>query len=111
LLAQQDLDTVSATPQVWCCVRSLVFSEKLFLDPGTRLSADQAPATAEDKAFMLTVPDVSAVGMLLYLAIATRPDIAYSVGVLCRVMAKPGLRTGRRLSTSSATFAKCVITG
>jgi hypothetical protein len=60
------------------------------LDPGTRLSADQAPATADDEAFMRTVPYVSAVGALMYLAIATRPDIAYSVGVLCRFMAKPG---------------------
>jgi hypothetical protein len=57
------------------------------LDPGTRLSADQAPATADNEAFMRTVPYVSAVGTL---AIATRPDIAYSVGVLCRFMAKPG---------------------
>jgi hypothetical protein len=39
---------------------------------------------------MRTVPYVSAVGALMYLAIATRPDIAYSVGVLCRFMAQPG---------------------
>jgi hypothetical protein len=60
------------------------------LDPGTRLSADQAPATAEDEAFIRTVPYVSAVGALMYLATATRPDVAYSVGVLCRFMAEPG---------------------
>jgi hypothetical protein len=60
------------------------------LNPGTRLSADQAPATADDKAFMRTVSYVSAFGALMYLAIATRPDITYSVGVLCRLMAKPG---------------------
>jgi hypothetical protein len=59
-------------------------------DPGTRFSADQAPATADDEAFMHTVPYVSAVGALMYLAIATRPDIAYSVGILCCFMAKPG---------------------
>jgi hypothetical protein len=60
------------------------------LNPGTRLSANQAPATADNKAFMHTVPYVSAVGALMYLAIATRTDIEYSVGVLCRFMAKPG---------------------
>jgi hypothetical protein len=35
-------------------------------------------------------PYVSAVGALMYLAIATRPDIAHTVGVLCRFMSKPG---------------------
>jgi hypothetical protein len=39
---------------------------------------------------MHTVPYVSAVGTLMYLAIATRPDIAFAVGVLCRFMANPG---------------------
>ena len=31
----------------------------------------------------------SLVGALLYAATNTRPDIAYSVGMLCRAMAKP----------------------
>jgi hypothetical protein len=35
-------------------------------------------------------PYVSAVGALMYLTIATRPDIAHTVGVLCRFMSKPG---------------------
>jgi hypothetical protein len=39
---------------------------------------------------MRTVPYVSAVGALMYLAIALRPDIAFAVGVLCRFMANPG---------------------
>ena len=39
---------------------------------------------------MATVPYINAVGALMYLAISTRPDIAYAVGVLCRFSANPG---------------------
>jgi hypothetical protein len=52
------------------------------MDPGARLTAEQAPSTPEDIEFMKSVPYIHAVGSLMYLAIATRPDIAYAVGVL-----------------------------
>jgi hypothetical protein len=48
------------------------------LDPGVHLDAK-------------TVPYINAVGALMYLAIVTRADIAYTVGVLCRFMANPGV--------------------
>jgi hypothetical protein len=60
------------------------------LDPSVCLSTAQALQTPEKTAFMRTVPYVSAVGALMYLAIATRPDIVFAVGVLCRFMANPG---------------------
>jgi hypothetical protein len=60
------------------------------MDPSVNLSAAHAPATPEDKAFMQTMLYVSAVGVLMYLAIATCPDILYAVGVLCWFMANPG---------------------
>jgi hypothetical protein len=60
------------------------------MDPSVSLTSAHAPSTSEDKAFMRTVPYVSAVGALMYLAIAMRPDIAFAVGVLCRFMARPG---------------------
>jgi hypothetical protein len=60
------------------------------LVPGSRLDMSQCPQTPEDDEFMRDKPYVSAVGALMYLAIATRPDIAHAVGVLCRFMSKPG---------------------
>jgi hypothetical protein len=60
------------------------------LDPGTRLNASLAPSTPAEVVFMCTVDYVGAVGALMYLAIITRPDIAYAVGVLCHFMANPG---------------------
>jgi hypothetical protein len=60
------------------------------LDPGSRLDMSQCPQTPEDNEFMRDKPYVSAVGVLMYLAIATRPDIAHAVGVFCRFMSKPG---------------------
>jgi hypothetical protein len=60
------------------------------MDPSVSLTSAHAPLTPEDKAFMRTVPYVSAVGALMYLAIATRPDIVFAVGMLCRFMAHPG---------------------
>jgi hypothetical protein len=60
------------------------------MDPGVHLSTSQSPSTPEDEVFMRTVPYVSAVGVLMYLAIVTWPDIAYAVGVLCHFMARPG---------------------
>jgi hypothetical protein len=50
----------------------------------------QCPQTPEDNEFMRDKPYVSAVGALMYLAIAMRPDITHAVGVLCRFMSKPG---------------------
>jgi hypothetical protein len=49
-----------------------------------------APSSPMDIAFMQTVPYVSAVGALMFLAIAMHPDIAQAVGVLCRFMSNPG---------------------
>jgi hypothetical protein len=59
------------------------------LDPGITLSkAIDMPQ--EEKDFMQSVPYLSAVGSLMYLAIGTRPDIAYAVSLLSRFNACPG---------------------
>jgi hypothetical protein len=60
------------------------------MDSSVSLMSAHALSMPEDKAFMRTVPYVSAVGALMCLSIATRPDIAFAVGMLCRFIANPG---------------------
>jgi hypothetical protein len=49
------------------------------------------PSTAEELAEMKDIPYINAVGALMFLAVSTCPDIAYTVGVLCCFMANPGM--------------------
>jgi Reverse transcriptase (RNA-dependent DNA polymerase) len=60
------------------------------LDPSIRLSSAHSPQTPEDIEAMRSVPYLQAVGALMYLAVATRPDISYTVGVLARFSKNPG---------------------
>ena len=60
------------------------------MDERARLSIAMSPRTPEEKLGMRAVPYQELVGKLLYLAVATRPDIAYAVGVLCRFVENPG---------------------
>jgi hypothetical protein len=48
------------------------------------------PSTPDEVEEMRSAPYIHAVGSLLYLAISTRPDIAYAVGVLARYNSNPG---------------------
>lgn len=60
------------------------------LDPSARLSKADSPQTPEEVKEMHKVPSIQAMGALLYLAMCTRPDIAYAMGVLCLFNACPG---------------------
>ena len=60
------------------------------MEPGITLSTSMAPKTEAEMAYMRTVPYINAVGALMYLAQSTRPDIAYTVGVLARFNSNPG---------------------
>ena len=60
------------------------------MEERVKLSASMSPRTPEEKLGMRSVPYRELVGKLLYLAIATHPDIAYAVGVLCRFVENPG---------------------
>jgi hypothetical protein len=74
------------------------------MDPSVTLSLAHAPSTPEDHAFMQTVPYVSAVGALMYLAIVTCPDIAFAIGVLCCYMSNPGLEHWKAVKHLPAAY-------
>ncbi|KAL7280846.1 LOW QUALITY PROTEIN: hypothetical protein ACG7TL_005790 [Trametes sanguinea] len=61
------------------------------MDPGLRLSADMGPSTSSAVREMQDVPYGQAVGSLFYLAVATRPDIARTVGNLACFLKNPGM--------------------
>ena len=67
------------------------------LDPGMRLSKEQCPSTKAELAEMASIPYSQLVGALMYLAVATRPDIAHAVGVLARFNANPGMEHWKAL--------------
>ena len=62
------------------------------MDPGNQLTNELCPSSDEEAKEMQKVPYMNAVGALMYLAIATHPDIAFTVGKLAQFNSNPGLR-------------------
>lgn len=62
------------------------------MEPGIQLSKALCPSTSQETEEMRRVPYMNAVGALMYLAIGTRPDIAYAVGKLAQFNTNPGPR-------------------
>lgn len=60
------------------------------LDPGVALSSSMGPKDEKEKEEMKKIPYVNILGAVAYLAISTRPDIAYAVSVLSRFSKSPG---------------------
>ncbi|MCO5593545.1 hypothetical protein L7F22_047559 [Adiantum nelumboides] len=55
-----------------------------------KLSKQDCPKSKKEKAEMEKIPYASAVSSLMYAMIATRPNIAFAVGVVSRYMSNPG---------------------
>jgi transposase InsO family protein len=60
------------------------------MDSNSTISKDDSPKTQSDHDFMKDKPYRSIIGVLLYAAISTRPDIQYAVSYLSRYLACPG---------------------
>ncbi|MCO5570927.1 hypothetical protein L7F22_024657 [Adiantum nelumboides] len=60
------------------------------LAPYVKLSKVDCPKSDTEKAEMAKVPYASACGSLMYAMFATRPDIAFAVGVVSRFMSNAG---------------------
>src|SRR5271168_196197 len=56
------------------------------IDPNIRLSKDDCPVSVEDKQEMKGVPYQEAIGALNWVAVGTRPDIAFVVGQLAQFL-------------------------
>lgn len=67
------------------------------LDPSEKLSSDMSPKTREEWEEMRQVPYINILGAVAYIAVATRPDIAYAVSVLARFSKDPGLKHWKAL--------------
>ena len=64
---------------------------KIPIVPSTNLSNSMALVLTEDKEYIKKVPYISAVSSLLLLALATYPDIAYTISVLYCFNSNPGI--------------------
>ena len=58
---------------------------------GIILSKEQCPTTPQEEEDMRQISYASAVGLLMYAMLCTRPDIYYAVGIVSRYQSNPGM--------------------
>ena len=63
---------------------------KIPMDPNTHLSKEDCSSTKEEEAAMKKVPYQEAIGALNWIAVGSRPDIAFVVGQLVQYLKNPG---------------------
>ena len=61
------------------------------MDPNTQYLVEQSPSTPNQVAKMRGMPYSKAIGSVLWLAVVSRPDIAYAVGILSQFVQNLGL--------------------
>jgi hypothetical protein len=67
------------------------------IEVNIKLSNEDCPKTEEEKAEMMNIDYLGALGSLMYLMVCTRPDIAYAVGFLSRFSHNPGIKHWKAL--------------
>jgi hypothetical protein len=70
-------------------------------DAADQLAPDTTPLTEDQRKYITNFPYRSVIGALLYLALHTRPDISYAVGILSRFGTNPSLSLWLHLPTKS----------
>jgi len=60
------------------------------LNPGQKIGRDRCPTDPDEITFMKRVPYRELIGLLMYIANGTRPDICYAVNMLAQVASNPG---------------------
>ena len=62
----------------------------VYIDPNIHLSKDQCSSTDKEKVAMSKIPYKEAIGLLMWAAVATQPDIAFAVSLLSQFLKNPG---------------------
>ena len=64
---------------------------------GLSLTIEDGPSSEKEKEEMMKIPYHKALGSLMWLQVATRPDLAFAVGLLARFAHNPGKEHWRAL--------------
>ena len=64
---------------------------------GLSLTIEDGPLSEEEKKEMMKIPYYEALGSLMWLQVATRPDLAFVIGLLARFAHNPGKEHWRAL--------------